>query len=59
MTNEQLTIISEAVDEAIAYIYDNMDAICDEDYYEETQEVLRKVEQAHDILQSMKNGAAS
>ena len=31
MTNEQLTIISEAVDEAIAYIYDSMDAICDED----------------------------
>lgn len=50
MTQEQITIISKALINTSYYIKDNLDVICDEGYFEETQDLLREVEHAIEIL---------
>ena len=52
MTEEQIHIISDALTIAYNYLYDNLDVICDNDYYEETKNVLTKIERANEILKN-------
>ena len=51
---EEITIIANALRSAQDYLYDNLDAICDENYREETQRVLEEIEQAIVIADNLR-----
>lgn len=52
MTEEQISIISNALTSAYNHLYADLDAICDDDYYEGTQCVLNEIERANEILEN-------
>ncbi|MBR1521428.1 MAG: hypothetical protein IJ635_09350 [Bacteroidaceae bacterium] len=52
MTEEQISIISDALASAYNHLYNDLDAICDDDYYEEVQSVLNEIERANEILKN-------
>lgn len=53
MTEKQLSTISNALTTACNYLYDNLDVICDEDYYKETLSVLKEIEYAKEVLKNI------
>lgn len=52
----QAKIIEAALLEASDYIADNIEAICDDDYLETSEDVLSKVNEALDIFRGLKDG---
>jgi len=46
MKEEQIVIILSALKSAQDFLYDNLEACCDDNYREETQRVLDEIEQA-------------
>lgn len=50
MKMEQLLEVSDAVSMALDFLYQECDAICDEDYYDHVQGIISKLEKATDIL---------
>lgn len=57
MTIEETTLkeIEEALLSASDYIKDNIDAICDDDYMEESEAVLARVNAALDLIRNAIN----
>lgn len=46
----QLSVIEDALVSASIYISNNIEAICDEDYLQESEQILAEVNNALDIL---------
>lgn len=53
MKEEQIIIILNALKSAQDYLYDNLEAICDDNYRDETQRVLDEIEQAINMANSI------
>lgn len=49
-----INTIEDALLSASFYIKDNLDAICDEDYWQETNDLLLLVEKALDLIKEAK-----
>lgn len=50
MKKEKLSIILEAVISAQNILYNDLDVICDDEYIEEVQIVLSKLNASYDVL---------
>ena len=50
MTKEQTKEIRDILSEVVNYIYNDLDAMCDEDYMEEVKELLERVQYAEKIV---------
>lgn len=50
LTIEELRLISKALSYAQNYLYNDMDAICDEDYREEAESVLECINNSISIV---------
>ncbi|MBP3214076.1 MAG: hypothetical protein J6M19_04470 [Bacteroidaceae bacterium] len=50
MREERTNIILSALLSAQGYLYDNLDIICDNDYFEETKRVLSEIESAIELV---------
>lgn len=53
----QLSVIEDALVSASIYISNNIEAICDEDYLQESEMILAEVNNALDILKMIKEKA--
>lgn len=50
MNKNKIKEISSAVSSAISFLYQDSEAICDEDYYEEVMQIIRELEDAETAL---------
>lgn len=46
----KLNLVRNALNDALDYLTNDMEAMCDEDYYSEAQSVVESIEQALKIL---------
>lgn len=59
INQNQAELIEQALLASSYYIVDNISAICDDDYLEESENVLGQVDSALDLLRSLKSGATT
>lgn len=59
INQNQAELIEEALLASSYYIADNIDAICDDDYLEESEDVLSQVDSALDLLRSLMSADAT
>lgn len=58
INQHQAEIIEAALLASSDYIADNIEAICDEDYLEESDDILSQVNEALDLLRSLREDKA-
>ena len=54
-TTEQLADIREALSEARDYLYNDLDAICDDEYLEQTEATIARLNKAISIIDAAKS----
>lgn len=47
--------ISNAVSSAISFLYQDSEAICDDEYYEEVMQIIRELEDVETVLNEEKS----
>lgn len=47
---EELQLISKALSRAQNYLYDDLDAICDDEYREETENILESINESIGVV---------
>lgn len=50
MTKKQKQRLSEILSNVESYLYNDLDAICDDDYLDQVQDLLNEVQEGLDIL---------